>query len=46
MPKERRYDDISGKVFGRLKALTFSHVKAHRTFWNTLCVCGISPSIQ
>lgn len=35
-----KYIDISGKKFGRLTALYFSHRKKSQTFWVFFCDCG------
>lgn len=32
--------DISGKRFGRLTVISFSHIKATCSFWNCQCDCG------
>lgn len=38
--------DITGKKFGRLTAIKFSHIKNKRHFWVFLCDCGIEKIIS
>ena len=35
-----RYEDLTGKVFGRLKVISHSHNKGKTHYWNCLCECG------
>lgn len=32
--------DITGKIFGRLKALSFKYVKNKNSYWKCICECG------
>ena len=32
--------DITGKMFGRLKALSFEYVKNKNSYWKCICECG------
>ncbi len=38
--------NISNKKFGRLTAISFSHIFKGRHYWNCLCNCGKKVTIQ
>lgn len=39
--RSKLIEDLSGKVFGKLTVIDFSHVDKHsRAFWNCICECG------
>ncbi len=45
MPKNNI--NVSGRRFGRLSAMTISHVdKWGRNYWNCRCLCGVTKAIR
>ena len=38
--------DLTGKYFGRLKVIAFSHLKNGKPYWFTICKCGIQSVKQ
>lgn len=34
-------EDLTGKSFGKLTVVGFSHRKESRYFWNCVCICGV-----
>lgn len=46
----KRFEDLSGQIFGRLKVESFHHKtkkgRVYRTFWNCLCACGTNRIVR
>jgi hypothetical protein len=38
--------DITGKKYGRLTVIGFSHIKDHVAYWNVLCDCGNEKTLR
>lgn len=39
-------EDLTGKVFGRLTVLYYSHSKNRKAYWACQCSCGIAKFVQ
>jgi hypothetical protein len=44
--RSRRFIDLTGKQFGRLKVINLSHKKANRFYWNCVCDCGAKDIVS
>jgi hypothetical protein len=40
-----RFNDITGKVYGKIKVLSFLGVKNGKSYFSCLCECGVTKSI-
>jgi len=40
LAKERRFIDLTGKVFGRLKVIKYVYTRDRKPYWLCLCSCG------
>lgn len=46
IPTCKRFNNLTGGVFGRLKVVSYAGREKNRTFWNCVCECGITKIID